>query len=422
MRSACRRSWPCSMHRASAFSSRAGVVSVASSLVSSSRSISEGWRRQKAHAPVRRQDLGEAADVDRALQAIERAQARRVLGRDVAVGVVLDDVEVVLVGQLQHAVRAARGQAVAGGVVEHAHADVELGLVHFAIRAITSRSGPSALRGTGSRRMPSAVSRANSTAQPGSSTITWSPGAQQRAADDVQRMRGADGRDDVFRRGMHAQASPASWKARGASRCRPCGSPYCSENSCSDRRAGHLAHRRRHESRLQPFGREHAHAGLRLVADLVEHAADQRRRVDRRIGARRRQSRRSRPGCARLIGIARLGRRLRRLAAALAHEEAAVLAGFHHALRQQLVVRGHHRRGAHALLLRALPHRRQASARRQQAVADALGEAADSCSVSDCEEALISMGASSCIAGLSQYRCPSELANCTGRVLGARLQ
>ena len=102
--------------------------------------------------------------------------------------------------------------------------------------------------------------------------------------------------------------------ARGAGRCRPCGSPYCSENSLQRPGAGHLAHRRRHEGRLQPVGREHAHAGLRLVADLVEHAADQRRRVDRRVDARRRQSSGRRPGRDRLAGIARLGRRLHRLA------------------------------------------------------------------------------------------------------------
>ena len=224
------------MHRASAFSSRAGVVSVASSLVSSSRSISDGVRRQEADPPVRRQDLGEAADVDGALQAVERAQARRVLGCDVAVGVVLDDVEVVLVGQLQHAVRAARRQAVAGGVVEHAHADDRAwACAPRSTCAITSRSGPSARRGTGSRRMPIAVSRANSTAQPGSSTITWSPGAQQRAADDVQRMRGADGRDDVLRRGMHAQGRQLVGKHAAQAAVAHAARRIAARTRCSDR-------------------------------------------------------------------------------------------------------------------------------------------------------------------------------------------
>jgi hypothetical protein len=93
MRSAWRRSWPWSMHQASAFSSRAGVVRVASSLVSSRRSTSAGRCRQKAHPPAGRQDLGKTTDVDGALQAVERTQARGVFGRDVAVGVVLHDVK-----------------------------------------------------------------------------------------------------------------------------------------------------------------------------------------------------------------------------------------------------------------------------------------------------------------------------------------
>jgi hypothetical protein len=72
-----------------------GVVSVASSLVSSRRSTSSAARPESPRASWR-QDLGKAAHIDGALQAVERRQARGVLGRDVAVGVVLDDVEVVL--------------------------------------------------------------------------------------------------------------------------------------------------------------------------------------------------------------------------------------------------------------------------------------------------------------------------------------
>ena len=148
MRSAWRRSWPWSMHSASARSNSAGVVSVASSLVSSNRPTMRRRRGQEADAPVGRQDLGEAADVDRALQAVERAQPGGVLGRDMAVGVVLDDVEVVLVGQLQHAVRAARRQAVAGRVVQHAHAHEQLGPVAFA-RGSSAPSPPGRARRRG---------------------------------------------------------------------------------------------------------------------------------------------------------------------------------------------------------------------------------------------------------------------------------
>ena len=53
--------------------------------------------------------------------------------RDMAVGVVFDDVEVMLVGQLQHPVRAGRRKAVPGWVVEHADADQQLGPVQLAV-------------------------------------------------------------------------------------------------------------------------------------------------------------------------------------------------------------------------------------------------------------------------------------------------
>ena len=53
------------------------------------------WRGQKTHPPTRCQDLGKTTHVNGSLQAVERAQARGVVGRDVAVGVVFDNVEAV---------------------------------------------------------------------------------------------------------------------------------------------------------------------------------------------------------------------------------------------------------------------------------------------------------------------------------------
>ena len=50
-----------------------------------------------------------------------------------AVGVVLDDVEVVLIGQLEDAVRTAGRQAVAGRVVQHADAHEQFGPMDLAI-------------------------------------------------------------------------------------------------------------------------------------------------------------------------------------------------------------------------------------------------------------------------------------------------
>ncbi len=146
-------------------------------------------------------------------------------------------------------------------------------------------------------------------------------------------------------------------------------------------RARDLAHGRRHEGRFEPLGWKHAHARLGLVADLVEHAADQRGGVDRwRVGPStahghpvggvpvgRRDARM--PGIEpRLRGVVRALRRR------LPHEKAAVLARLHQPLRQQLVVGGHHGGWAHVVLQRALAHRGQARTGRHQPVADALGK------------------------------------------------
>ena len=64
-----------------------------------------GRRGEEADPPVRHQDLREAGDVDRALERVERRQARQVRRREVRIGVVLDDVQVVRLRELQHAVR-----------------------------------------------------------------------------------------------------------------------------------------------------------------------------------------------------------------------------------------------------------------------------------------------------------------------------
>ncbi len=64
--------------------------------------------RQKPDTPVRRQDLGKATDINGALQTVQRTQARGMVGCKMAVGVVLNNVKVVRIGQLQHAIRTAR--------------------------------------------------------------------------------------------------------------------------------------------------------------------------------------------------------------------------------------------------------------------------------------------------------------------------
>ena len=235
--------------------------------------------RQVTNAPVGRKNLREPAHIDGALQTIKRREARGVLWRDVAVGVVLHHVEVVLVGQLQHAVGAARAEAVARGVVEHAHAHVQLGLVHFAIPGhhlqvwpvSAARHGQDAhTEGRQPRKLhrPAGLLHHHRVAR-----------AQQRAAHDVQRMRGPHGGDDVLRHRVHVEGGELlgqqAAQVRIAQRL-----AVLQRKILQAARVGDLAHRSGHEGGLQPLGRKHAHAGLRLVADLVEHAADERRGVD----------------------------------------------------------------------------------------------------------------------------------------------
>jgi ABC-type Mn2+/Zn2+ transport system ATPase subunit len=234
MRSAWRRNCPCSMHRASAFSSRAGVVSVASSLVSSRGSTRSGGAARKAHAPVRRQDLGKATHIDGALQAVQGRQPGGMFRGNVAVGVVLDDVEVVLVGQLQHAVGAAGRQAVAGRVVEHAHAHIQLGPVHFAVAGHDLQIGAigaaryrqdlhAQCRQAGKLHRPAGLLHHHRIAGP-----------QKSPAHDIQRMGGAHGGDDLLGRRLYVQAGQLLGQQRRRP-LSPMGSPYCNENSCSAR-------------------------------------------------------------------------------------------------------------------------------------------------------------------------------------------
>ena len=63
-----------------------------------------------------------------------------------AVGVVFNDMKAILLGELQHTVRAARRQAIAGRVVKHTDTDEELGLMQLAIvrHHVQVRSGRAA--------------------------------------------------------------------------------------------------------------------------------------------------------------------------------------------------------------------------------------------------------------------------------------
>ena len=251
--------------------------------------------------------------------------------------------------------------------------------------------------------MPSASSRANSSAQPGSSTITGSP-ARSRVRLTMSSACVAPTVVTICS-GPAGTLMLASLVARLRRRpLSPAGLAVLQRELLQGLGAGHAAHCGRHEGRLQPVGREHAHAGLRLVARPVEHAADEA--CSHRPAPSGRQRLRAGSGRG----------RARRAGDRVAHVEAALAPRFHQALRQQLVVGRDHRVRAHALLSRAFAHRGQARAGRQQAVADALGKAVGellrerlgggSCQHAAslfCVETATDTGSSSCLQNLYWY-------------------
>ena len=261
-----------------------------------------------------------------------------------------------------------RRQRGAGRVVQHRDGDVQArprrapAAPRSGAASRRGRGRPSP-RGTGSTRRPSAASRAYSTDQPGSSTSTRVAGAQQGARDDVQRLRRADGGDDLLGRGADADVRPGGCASARRSRCSPAGSPYCSDERAELRAALTL------RSALASSGRSSHSAGsvpspgIGLRARRLEHAADQRGGADRAAGER---------------GARRAAAPRRRRASSAqrsAHEEAALRARLDQALREQLVVGGDHRGRADLVPPRAFAHRGQPCAGREQALADALGEA-----------------------------------------------
>ena len=240
-----------------------------------------GWRRQVAHAPVGRQDFGETAHIDGAPQAVEHRQPRGVLGRDVAVGVVFHHMKVVLLCQLQHLVRTAGRQAIARGIVEHAHAHEQLRGVGLAIARHHGQIGPVGAARHGQDVHAQGIQARKLHRPTGLLDHHRVAGPQQRAADDVERMGGAHRGHDLPGPRGNAQARQLA-RQHLAQAGVAHGFAILQRALLQRPAAGDFAHRRRHEARLQPIGREHARAGLRMGGRLVEHAPDQRRGVDAR--------------------------------------------------------------------------------------------------------------------------------------------
>ena len=306
------------------------------------------------------------------------------LGRNVAVGVILHHVKIVLVCQLQNAMRTARGEAVARGVMKHADTDIELGLMRLAIPLHYLKIG--AVRtarywqdvhphGRQTRKLYRPTRLLDH------DRIT---GSQQRAADNIERMRGAHRGDDVLGHGVHiergqllgqqaAQAGIAQWLS------------VLERKILQITCAGHLAHRGRQKSGFQPLRRKHTHAWLRLVTDLMEHAPNQCGGVNGRHAAttaschtRRRPMRRTPVGRGAFrceVCRARVHAWGADCTAPVTHKESPVFARFDQALCLQLVVSSNDGGRTYRVLRGTLAHRRQTRPRRQQSVADTFGKA-----------------------------------------------
>ena len=335
--------------------------------------IERGRRGHETHTPARRQNFGKTADINRALQAIQRAQAGGVLRGQVAVGVVFHHMEIVLVGQLQHPVRAARRQAKTRGVVEHTHAHKQLRVVQRTVARHHRQVGPvSAAR----YRQDAHAQRVQPGKLNGPAGLLHHhviPRAQQGAAHQIQRVRGPHGGDDLLRCGSYVQPDQLL-RQRLAQPQVASGLPVLQRKALQRAGAGHAAHGGRHEGGLQPVGREHAHARLRLVTLAMEHAAYQRCGVDRHM-LRLKTIFGARLGCLTDSQVNSYWSNRFGGWSPVSYIKALVAACLDQALGQQLVIGGHHRAGAHALLLGALAHRGQTAARRHQPTGHARGQA-----------------------------------------------
>jgi hypothetical protein len=223
-------------------------------------------------------------------------------------------------------------------------------------------------------RMPSAASRANSTAQPGSSTITGSPGRSSVrltmssawvAPTVVMMCSGA-----VCTFSVASLAASSAAQAGVAQRFAVLQRKSCSARVVTLRTAAGMKVDSSHSGGNTPM----PGCGLLLILWNMPRIS-----AVALTGCATRAAPRVANQCAVLqlirwrlhIGLGRVGAHGR----GLAHKKPPVLARLHQPLRQQLVIGRHHGGRAHAVLLRALPHRRQARARGQQPVADALGKA-----------------------------------------------
>lgn len=260
---------------------------------------------------------------------------------------------------------AGRPQAVTGGVVQHADADEQPGLVQLAITRHHLQVG--AALAPGHRQHPHAQCFEPRELDCPARLLDHDrvSGSQQGAADDVERVGGADRGDDLVRAGLDVDAREFL-RQRAAQADVSRRFAVLQRERLQRLARAQAAHGPRQEWGLQPVGREHTHTRLWLVAGGVEHAPDQSRGIDR--GALRWQWRR------RSCRSSRWRRCGYRLGAGFAHEEPAVAPGLHQAQGRQPVVRRHYGGRADRVLLRALANRWQPRTRGQQPGSDPFGK------------------------------------------------
>jgi hypothetical protein len=298
---------------------------------------------------------------DGAAQAVELGQAHGAWRCQPGVGVVLDDHEVVRRGQLQHLVGLGRAQAVAGGVVQHRDRHVEPRPVlggqcrhHGQVGAAAGRArhrqhAHAQARQPGELHRPAGLVDQHGVA-----------GCEQASADDVERLRRTGGGDDLRWRRRQAQIGQPA-RERGAQR------GVAGRIAVAQPGLGVLqptAQGALQQRGVEPGRWQRAHARCRTAVLGLQHAADERRGVHRRRGWQGAAS-----GTPYRAAGGPSGGRLH------AHEEAPLRPGLDQAAGLQQVVGADHRARAHAVARRAVAHRGQPGAGREQPLLDALGEA-----------------------------------------------
>ena len=241
----------------------------------------EARRRDEADPPAGGQDLREAADVEAALEPVERGQPWRVRGRQMRVGVVLDDMEVVRLRQLQQLMRAGQRQHAAGRVVQHRDGHVQAGAVLARQRLHHRQVGP--VGPARHRQQPHAQQRQPRVFDRPAGLVDQHRVArrQQRARDQIERLGRAQRGHDLARRGAHADI--------GQTLRQRLAQPRVARRLAVVQRGGaqlvlaaagqHPAQRGLQHRRIQPGGRQGAQARAGPAA-AAEYAADQRAGVD----------------------------------------------------------------------------------------------------------------------------------------------